>query len=122
MKGFFAVVLEALRDIDLKQLKKPLVILATADEESSMCGARSLLDAQRQLGRHAVIGEPTELKPIRMHKGIAMEAIRLTGRSGHSSNPALGNNALDGMYTVIGELMQWEHWSSTLAGLCMKDQ
>ena len=107
MKGFFAVVLEALRDIDLKQLKKPLVILATADEESSMCGARSLLDAQRQLGRHAVIGEPTELKPIRMHKGIAMEAIRLTGRSGHSSNPALGNNALDGMYTVIGELMQW---------------
>jgi acetylornithine deacetylase len=107
MKGFFAVVLEALRDIDLKQLKKPLVILATADEESSMSGARSLLDKQRQLGRHAVIGEPTELKPIRMHKGIAMEAIRLTGRSGHSSNPALGNNALDGMYTVIGELMQW---------------
>ncbi len=51
-----------------------------------------------QLGRHAVIGEPTGLKPIRMHKGIAMEAIRLTGRSGHSSNPDLGVSALEGMY------------------------
>src|SRR5699024_2382084 len=27
------------------------------------------------------------------------------GRSGHSSNPALGNNALDGMHAVIDELL-----------------
>lgn len=107
MKGFFAVVLEAIRDLDLSTLKKPLILLATADEESSMCGAKSLLDAQRKLGRHAVIGEPTNLKPIRMHKGIAMEAIRLTGASGHSSNPALGNNAMEGMHKVMAELLQW---------------
>lgn len=107
MKGFFAVVLEAIRTLDLSTLKQPLVLLATADEESSMCGAKSLLQAQRKLGRHAVIGEPTNLKPIRMHKGIAMEAIRLTGASGHSSNPALGHNALEGMYQVIDELLIW---------------
>lgn len=107
MKSFFAVVLEAIRGWDLSKLKQPLVLLATADEESSMCGARSLLEAQRQLGRHAVVGEPTNLKPIRMHKGIAMEAIRLTGASGHSSNPALGNNALEGMHQVVDELLQW---------------
>lgn len=107
MKGFFAVVLEAIRGLDLKRLKQPLVLIATADEESSMCGARALLDAQRRLGRHAVIGEPTGLKPIRMHKGVAMEAIRLTGQSGHSSNPALGNNAMEGMHQVIGELLAW---------------
>jgi len=107
MKGFFAVVLEAIRGLDLSTLKQPLVLLATADEESSMCGARTLLDAQRRLGRHAVIGEPTGLKPIRMHKGIAMEAIRLTGHAGHSSNPALGRNAIEGMHKVIGELLAW---------------
>ncbi|HRZ07304.1 MAG TPA: M20/M25/M40 family metallo-hydrolase, partial [Candidatus Competibacteraceae bacterium] len=45
--------------------------------------------------------------PVRMHKGILMEAIRLEGRSGHSSNPALGVNALEGMYAVIGELLRW---------------
>jgi len=107
MKGFFALVLEAVRDVDLATLQHPLVLLATADEESSMCGARSLLDANRRLGRHAVIGEPTGMKPIRMHKGIAMEAVRLTGQAGHSSDPRLGHNALEGMHKVLGELLAW---------------
>jgi acetylornithine deacetylase len=40
-------------------------------------------------GRYAVIGEPTELTPIRMHKGIMMESIRVRGHNGHASNPAL---------------------------------
>lgn len=107
MKGFFAVVLDAIRDIDLARLRHPLILLATADEESSMCGAKSLRDTHRQLGRHAVIGEPTGMRPIRMHKGIAMEAIRVHGRSGHSSDPRLGNSALEGMHQVIGELLAW---------------
>ena len=104
MKGFFALVLEALRDIDLRRLKNPLVLLATANEESDMCGARALLETHEQLGRHAVIGEPTGLRPVRLHKGIAMEAIRLRGRSGHSSDPALGINALDGMHLALDVL------------------
>ncbi len=107
MKGFFAVVIEAIRELPLDHLKQPLTLLATADEESSMCGAKSLSDLHRRLGRHAVIGEPTSLKPIHMHKGISMESVRLTGKAGHSSNPALGINALDGMYHVLGEVMQW---------------
>lgn len=107
MKSFFALVLEAIRDLDLGKLKHPLIILATADEESTMCGAKSLVETNRRLGRHAIIGEPTGLRPVRMHKGIAMEAIRLTGQSGHSSNPALGHNALDGMYQVMGEVLKW---------------
>ncbi len=109
MKGFFALALEAIRDIDLGTLQHPLVLLATADEESTMCGARSLVDSSRRLGRHAVIGEPTGLKPIRTHKGIAMESVRLTGQAGHSSNPALGNNALEGMQQVIGEILAWRN-------------
>lgn len=107
MKGFFAVVLDALSALDLRRLNRPLILIATADEESSMCGARALLETHRQLGRHAVIGEPTGLKPVRLHKGIAMEAIRLSGRAGHSSDPALGNSALEGMHRVITELLAW---------------
>jgi acetylornithine deacetylase len=107
MKGFFPLVLEAVRDVDARRLKHPLVVLATADEESSMCGAQALVDAQRRLGRHAVIGEPTGLRPVRMHKGITMEAIRLTGRSGHSSDPSLGVNAMEGMHQVLGEILRW---------------
>ena len=107
MKAFFALVIEAVRELDLHSLKHPLTVLATADEESTMCGAQSLVDANRRLGRHALIGEPTGLRPVRTHKGIAMESIRLTGRSGHSSDPALGVSALEGMHRVIGELLRW---------------
>lgn len=107
MKSFFALVLEAIRELDLSSLRHPLMILATADEESTMCGAQSLLESHRRLGRYAVIGEPTGLRPVRMHKGIALEIIRLEGRSGHSSDPSLGVSALEGMHRVIGEILDW---------------
>lgn len=105
MKGFFPAVLEAVRPFLNQKLKQPIIILATADEESSMSGARALVANGTHMGRYAVIGEPTELVPIRMHKGIMMEAIRVRGQSGHSSNPALGKNALDAMTQVMSELI-----------------
>ena len=40
MKSFFAVIIEALKDIELNNIKQPLIILATADEETSMSGAK----------------------------------------------------------------------------------
>src|SRR5690606_37503066 len=43
MKGFFAVVYEAVQQFKGATLQQPLVILATADEESSMEGARMLV-------------------------------------------------------------------------------
>jgi acetylornithine deacetylase len=107
MKGFFAVVLDALDGLELEKLQRPLVLVATADEESSMSGAKALLETHRGLGRHAVIGEPTGLRPVRLHKGILMDAVRVVGQSGHSSDPALGNSALEGMHQVIGELLAW---------------
>jgi len=107
MKGFMGLVVEAVRELRASDLKQPLVVLATADEESGMTGAKALLDAGRRFGRHAVIGEPTGLVPKRMHKGVMMEAIRVIGRSGHSSDPALGVNALEGMTRVLNELQAW---------------
>ena len=71
-----------------------------------MAGARALSRVQFGNARAAVVGEPTGLKPIHLHKGVMMESIQLEGRSGHSSDPSLGNSALDAMYRVIGALMQ----------------
>lgn len=108
MKGFFPVILEAVKPYVGSAFKQPLIVLATADEESSMSGARAL--ARQGIPgfkpRVAVIGEPTDLVPIRAHKGIMMETIRVRGKSGHSSNPALGNNALEAMHDVMGQLLQ----------------
>jgi len=107
MKGFFPVIIEAVKPYLGKTFKHPLVVLATADEESSMNGARALArdGIPGATPRYAVIGEPTELVPIRMHKGIMMEAVRVRGQSGHSSNPALGHNALEAMNQVMNELI-----------------
>lgn len=107
MKGFFPIIIEALRGLEGAILQQPLIVLATADEESSMSGARALAQSGRIQGRAAVIGEPTSLHPVHMHKGIMMGAIRVSGRSGHSSNPALGNNAMEAMHEVITELLSF---------------
>jgi acetylornithine deacetylase len=105
MKAFFALAIEAARSFNPADFKHPLILLATADEESTTCGARTLVSTGRRLGRYALIGEPTGLRPVRQHKGVFIEGIHLRGHSGHSSNPALGNNALEGMHAVISELL-----------------
>ena len=111
MKGFFAVALQAIEELMPLQVTEPLIVLATADEETSMSGARALAASGQPRARYAVIGEPTNLKPVHMHKGVMMESVRLVGRSGHSSNPALGASALDAMHKVLGALMTLrEQW------------
>ncbi|MDZ4336867.1 MAG: acetylornithine deacetylase [Pseudomonas sp.] len=112
MKGFFALIIEAVQPLLEQRFQQPLLILATCDEESSMSGARALAQAGRPLGRAAVIGEPTGLRPIRLHKGIMMERIDILGQSGHSSDPNLGHSALEAMQDVMLELRglraQWQ--------------
>ncbi|MEH6608335.1 MAG: acetylornithine deacetylase [Halioglobus sp.] len=107
MKGFFPLAMAAASQFLDKPLQQPLIILATADEESSMNGARALAAAGRPKARAAIIGEPTSLVPVRMHKGIMMQSVKVIGQAGHSSNPALGNSALDAMHRVMGDLMEF---------------
>ncbi|VAW55164.1 Acetylornithine deacetylase [hydrothermal vent metagenome] len=107
MKAFLALAIEAAMSFEQNEYQQPLIILATCDEETTMAGAKALVDAGKPAARYAVIGEPTGMKPIRMHKGIMMESIRITGLAGHSSNPAYGHNALEAMHPLISELMIW---------------
>jgi acetylornithine deacetylase len=107
MKGFFPIIMEAVKPFLDKSFKEPLIVLATADEETSMQGARSIAELGRPKARAAIIGEPTGLQPVKAHKGIMMDSVRLLGHSGHSSDPSLGNNALDAMHAVISDLMTY---------------
>ena len=107
MKCFFPLVMTVIQQLDINSFKQPLFILATADEESTMSGARALVDSKISLGRHALIGEPTGLRPVHMHKGVMMEVIKVTGQAGHASDPSLGSSALEGMHAVIDALIKW---------------
>ncbi|CAJ0990700.1 acetylornithine deacetylase [Pantoea sp. Nvir] len=106
MKGFFAFVLDMLCDVDISKFSKPLYILATADEETTMAGAKYFSETANIYPDCAIIGEPTSLKPTRAHKGYMSYVIRIQGQSGHSSNPAHGVNAIELMYEAINHLMQ----------------
>lgn len=105
MKGFFAFILDTLRDIDPATLSKPLYILATADEETTMAGAKFFSESTRIRPDCAIIGEPTSLQPVRAHKGHMSKAIRIQGQSGHSSDPSRGVNAIELMHESITHLM-----------------
>ncbi|HYW05269.1 MAG TPA: acetylornithine deacetylase [Gammaproteobacteria bacterium] len=106
MKAFLAIAVGVAAEAAGQHPRRPLILLATADEECSMSGARSLAESGRPRARYVVVGEPTGLRPVRMHKGIMMERLRVIGASGHSSDPSLGRNALEGMYRVLGALLE----------------
>lgn len=106
MKGFFAFVLQVLSDLDASKQSRPIMVLATADEETTMNGAREVSRFSKLKPDYCVIGEPTDMHPVYAHKGHMSEVIRITGRSGHSSDPSLGINAIELMHEVISSLMK----------------
>jgi len=107
MKAFFAMALTAIEKYKSSDLTKPLILVATADEESTMDGARYLVEQNKLHADYALIGEPTNLKPVHMNKGMLSDAITVIGQSGHSSNPQLGASALEGMHRVMHDLLAW---------------
>lgn len=111
MKGFFAFIIEAVKQfadqpVTYRSQQKPLYVLATADEETSMAGASYFAQSTQLRPDCAIIGEPTSLTPIRAHKGHLSESIRIVGQSGHSSDPAKGVNAIEIMHDAISHLLK----------------
>ncbi len=100
MKGFLAQCVAAARDLDVARLDRPLVVLFTSDEEIGCRGARRLvpalssLVAPTPLPRLAWIGEPTSYRVFHTHKAIVLFTVTVHGRSGHSSLPEEGVNAI----------------------------
>jgi acetylornithine deacetylase len=72
MKGFLALAVQLLAEIDPGTLLRPLAILFTYDEEVGTLGARRLAETggpPEPLPRRTIVGEPTSLVPGRLHKG-----------------------------------------------------
>ncbi len=97
MKSFIAAVLAQVPDFTGRELKVPIHLAFSYDEEVGCLGARPLL---RRLAADlpgpglAVIGEPTEMKVANAHRGVSAFRTRVTGKPGHSSMPDRGVNAI----------------------------
>jgi acetylornithine deacetylase len=93
-KAFIAATLAAIESVDLSQLKKPLALIFTADEEIGCLGAKRLAEARPFAAQHAIVGEPTGLQPMRAGKGYCLAEITVRGREAHSAYPGLGASAI----------------------------
>ena len=108
MKGFIGMAIEAAANAQGGRTRSSRSSSSPPPMKRAACAAAGRSpDADLPKARYAVIGEPTLLKPVHMHKGILMEAVKVIGRSGHSSDPSLGKNALEGMHKAIAGLLAY---------------
>ena len=96
MKGFLALACERLAAWSERDLEAPLALVVTHDEEVGSLGAEALVTsgAVDDLPQSMIIGEPTELKIHRLHKGHLRLALTVHGQAGHSAYPQRGVNAV----------------------------
>lgn len=107
MKGFLGTVLALVPELQRAELRTPVHVALTYEEETTCEGARKLMNALPSIGvnpRAAIIGEPTEMKIINSHKGHYSCETVITGREGHSSLPDAGVNAIDAAAELIAAL------------------
>ncbi len=112
MKGFLAIAANAAARLDLTKLLYPLVLVFTYDEEVGTIGAKHLADtwpAGETLPCSAIIGEPTSLRVIRMHKGHVSLRFTVEGVPAHSGYPHLGVNAIEPVGRMIVALADLRH-------------
>ena len=93
-KGFIAAAITAIEEIDVRALRRPLALVLTADEEVGLVGAKRLAESKPFRARHAIVGEPTSLQPMRAGKGYCLADVTVRGREGHSAYPHLGASAI----------------------------
>lgn len=106
MKGFVASCLAAVPDLKEAGLARPIHLLLTYDEEVSCDGARRLIQDLDESGLRpamCVVGEPSGMQPILAHKGRLAVRVAVRGRTGHSSDPARGVNAVQ----AAAEAVAW---------------
>ncbi|EPX60451.1 Acetylornithine deacetylase [Cystobacter fuscus DSM 2262] len=92
-KGFIACALHAVTHLP-RPPSAPLMVLLTADEELGCEGAKQLVTLGKGRARHAIVGEPTRLVPVRAHKGYCLAEVEVLGHEGHSAYPDEGASAI----------------------------
>jgi acetylornithine deacetylase len=104
VKGFLSCMLAAASQLDTAQLKQPLCMVFTADEEIGCRGARVLVEQKALHARYAIVGEPTSLVPARAGKGYCLAKIHVKGKAAHSAFPESGHSAIFAAARLLTEI------------------
>ncbi len=96
MKGFDAICLAKVPEMLKANLKTPIHLAFSYDEEVGLLGAIELVPRLRDLlpeVKAILVGEPTEMKVVEQHKGFLFLKAAFEGIEAHSSMPYLGVSA-----------------------------
>ncbi|MHC5789611.1 acetylornithine deacetylase [Pseudomonas idahonensis] len=107
MKGFIASVLAAVPGLVRRELRIPIHLAFSYDEEVGCLGVRPMLERLQQRPHKpllCLIGEPTELRPVLGHKGKLAMRCQVRGAACHSAYAPYGVNAIEYAARLIGKL------------------
>jgi acetylornithine deacetylase len=109
MKGFIACVLESIPRFQQTDLRMPLYLAFSYDEEVGCLGVRSLIEyikASPEKPAMCIIGEPTNMQPVYGHKGKVAMRCKVHGHACHSAYAPEGVNAIEYAAKLIGKLSE----------------
>lgn len=107
MKGFCALALAAIPDFLAADLKRPIHILLSYDEETTCLGVADTIarfGADLPRPGAVIVGEPTDLEVADAHKSIVTYFTTVHGHEAHSAKPMLGANAVMAAADLVSEL------------------
>ena len=97
MKGFIAIVLDLISTVKIENLKKPLHLVFSYDEEIGCVGIQEMVPFLKKLKpkpSYCIVGEPTSMKLVNQHKGKKNFIVEFNGVEAHSSLIDNGVNAI----------------------------
>ncbi|MEM9705899.1 MAG: acetylornithine deacetylase [Pseudomonadota bacterium] len=109
MKAFPAIALSLLDDMKASDIKRPVIFALSYDEEVGCLGAPRMIDEIKDnmpTPQAVIVGEPTMMKVIDGHKGIASFRVEVTGYTTHSSQTDRGVSAVEAAAKLIVRLTE----------------
>ncbi len=105
-KGSVAAMLWALKRCRpfLPQLPYEVHFVGLANEECAQGGAKAFVRDYR--ADFAIVGEPSHLEAVHIHKGIVHFRLTTHGKAAHAAHPGQGRNAIEAMARLLLRLRE----------------
>ena len=107
MKGFIACSLSMIPSYLSSELKQPLHLALTYDEEIGCIGVQTLIRDLQTANIHPAgcfVGEPTRMQVMTGHKGMRVTRCKLRGLEAHSSMAPEAVNAIEYAARIIEKI------------------
>ena len=93
MKSGIAAILDAINNIDLKNIEDGIKLYFTDDEEIGFGGVNTVVKLKKEFPKVMIFGEPTDNEVLIGSKGLLEYKIKFIGKKVHSSTPEKGISA-----------------------------